>query len=265
MNVYVRCFTPSGTLVNGRFSALFYKDGTKSTIYGNGYLWADQPSATACYTPSTFYQFNSRGGTNTICRAATGEYDVRFPSMTKHTYEPAKGGNVQVTAYGTGPERCKVRYWFESGGTVTARVGCSHDGAPIDTRFTASFARSPGYLAMSVAEDTQEGYYVWADAAPTPNTSYQVDSYGTSAATLEGPSTGLPAGQYRVRLPGVNPIYSTAQVTAYGGGDAYCTVAGWGAATGGGTVVNVHCFSSSGLPVSSLFNLLYLTRQIILY
>ena len=264
MNVNVSCFTPGGSPVDGRFSALFYKDGLKSTIYGNGYLWADQPSTTGCYTPSPFYQFNSRGGTNTICRISLGLYDVRFPNMEKHTFEPDKGGTFQVTAYGTGPERCKVRSWFESGDTMTARVGCSHAGVAADTRFTASFARAPGDLAMSVAEDTQEGYYVWADAAPNPNLYYQVNSYGTSDATLEGPSTGLPVGQYRVHLPGVDPVYSTAQVTSYGSGDAYCTVAGWGAAAGGGTTVTVQCFSNAG-PANAQFNLLYLTRQIILY
>lgn len=261
MNVYVRCFTPSGSPGDGRFSALFYKDGTKSTIYGNAYLWADQPSPTVPYTPSIYYQFNSRDSVNTVSRLATGEYDVLFPDM-ENTSEPNKGGHVQVTAYGTGPERCKVRGWSESGGTVTARVGCSHAGVPADSRFTASFMRSPGDLAMSFAEDINEGYYVWANAAPTPSLYYQSDSYGGNQASLQWLSTGA----YRVNLSGVDPLHSTAQVTAYGGGDAYCTVAYWYQAPDGSTTaVDVRCFSGTGSPVNTQFNLLYLTRQIILY
>src|SRR6185503_17753996 len=112
--------------------------------------------------------------------------------------EQVKGGDVQVTAYGAGGERCKVRIWNESGGTVTAHVGCSLGGVPADARFTASFMRQPGELAIVVAEDTQESAYVWADTAPHPSDAYQL---GAGDPTLESPSTGLPTGTYRVHLP----------------------------------------------------------------
>lgn len=265
MLVNVRCYSPAGAASDGMFTALLYKDGTKSTIYGNAYLWADQQATVGCYTPSPDYQFNSRGGTNTVCRISGGEYTVQFPAMTRDRLEANKGGHVQVTAYGSNPARCKVRGWSELAGTVTARIGCYLGGAPADSQFTATFLREAGELAMSVAEETNEDFYVWADTAPAPSAFYQTDSYGGGGATLEGPTTGLPAGTYRVHLPGVNPSGSTAMVTAYGSGAAHCTVTSWSSDPAiSGTQVNVRCFDG-GIPVNAQFTLLYLTDQLILF
>jgi hypothetical protein len=269
LQLNVLCFAPGGAAVNGRFTALFYKDGTKSSFYANAYLWADQPTTAGCTTPSLAYQFNSRGATNTACRVSTGEYDVTMPHMEPDRFNPTtKGGTVQVTAYGSGSERCKVRYWYESMTNVIARVGCSTAaGVAADSRFTASFMRSPGEPAIEFAEDTQESYYVWANSAPNPAAVYQSDSYGTSsAATLESPATGLAIGTYRAHLPGVKSINSTAIVTAYGGGNTYCNVTSWYSnAAIGGTTVAVGCYDSAGFPVNSQFTLFYNTDRIILF
>jgi hypothetical protein len=265
LQVTVNCFAAAGTAANGAFTALFYKDGSKSTLYANAYLWADQPSATACYTPSLSYQFNSRGAANTICRVALGEYDVTMPHMEGDT---ARGGHVQVTAYGAGSERCKVRSWSEVSTNVVARVGCSTaSGAAVDTRFTASFLRAPGDLAKQVAEDTNEAWYVHANLAPTPSLFHQSDSYeSAAAATLESPATGLPTGNYRVHLTGVYPTGSTAIVTAYGSGAAYCTVTGWNPDAGAKTTkVDVRCYDSAGAAVNSVFELFYTTDDLILF
>src|SRR5690349_18877060 len=66
-----------------------------ATTTGYAFLWADQPS-TASYTPSTSFQGNSMGGTNTIVRNGTGDYTITLPGMAGNGGD---GGNVQVTAY----------------------------------------------------------------------------------------------------------------------------------------------------------------------
>jgi hypothetical protein len=217
-----------------------------------------------CYTPALSYQFNSRGETNTVCRLGTGEYEATLPRMEKHTFEPSNGGHVQVTAYGGGAERCKVRGWSQVGTSLRARVGCvNSSGSAVDARFTLSFLRSPGTLATSVAEDTLEGFFVWGNTTPQPSSFYQSDSYGGHDATMQQIGSGF----YRVHLPGVKSINdSTAQVSAYGSGDAYCTVNSWSTdVSSNGTAVDVRCFNSAGTAVDSMFTLHYLTNRIIFY
>jgi hypothetical protein len=97
----------------------------------NGYVWANQP-ATASYTPSLTYQYNSTGANNTITRTAVGTYHVTFPGLT------AAGGHVQVTAYGSGPERCKVGSW--GGSPVVVNVYCHNNaGVLVDTYYNVQF------------------------------------------------------------------------------------------------------------------------------
>lgn len=263
--VYVRCFNTAGALVNGQFTVLFYKDGDMgSQIYSNAYLWADQPSAASCYTPSPTYQFNSRGGTNTVCRLGVGEYEATLPDMEKHQFEPSAGGHVQVTAYGAGAERCKVRNWIHSGSSVRARVGCINaSGAAADSRFTLSYMRSPGTLATAVAEDRQEAYFVLSDGSPIPPPLTQTDSYGNADATMQQVGTGV----YRLNLPYVKAFNdTTALVTAVGSGSAHCTLSGWFLGTPlTDTAVEVRCYDNAGAPVSSNFALLYVTNRGILF
>src|SRR5205814_9006899 len=76
-----------------------------------GYVWANDPSAAASYTPSTTFQYNSSGALNTVTRSGTGVYDVKFPGLV----HLGAGGTVSVTAYGSGNETCKVFNWAESG------------------------------------------------------------------------------------------------------------------------------------------------------
>ncbi len=74
------------------------------------------------------------GAVNTITRSEVGVYKIQFPSQS------LERGNVQVTAYGTGSEFCKVAHWTVSDGVV---VRCfDNSGAPVDTRFDVSFLNS---------------------------------------------------------------------------------------------------------------------------
>jgi hypothetical protein len=89
----------------------------EAASFGWAYLWADQPTAPS-YTPSLAYQFNSSGATNTVVRTGVGRYTAKLPNLGSQT------GQVQVTAYGTGSERCKVERWYPSGTTQQVNVRC---------------------------------------------------------------------------------------------------------------------------------------------
>src|SRR4051794_15220389 len=135
--------------------------GVAQAASTNGYafLWADQPTS-ASYTPSTTYQTNSLGGTNTIVRNGTGDYSITLPGMAG---QGGDGGNVQVTAYGSsGTERCKVASWAPNWLGMTVNVRChATSGSAADSRFTMMYQNN-----NAVVSYYDQGY-VWANQATT--------------------------------------------------------------------------------------------------
>jgi hypothetical protein len=130
----------AGSPVDTRYTLTYVKDmsivGTNGGEPGtwSAYAWANQPSS-ASYTPSLPYQFTAVfGATNTITRLGMGYYAVNFP------YQSLGYGDVQVTAYGSGSEFCKVVYWTPADGV---RVSCfDSTGTPKDTYYDVTFLSS---------------------------------------------------------------------------------------------------------------------------
>jgi len=128
--------TISSAQVNANFQAL--KNAVDKALMSKngryGYAWYNQP-ATASYTITNQYTFNSAGGAITGARASAGVYSVTFNGLGISGQE---GGNVQVTSYGGGANFCKVAAWDSmTGGNFTVTVNCyDHAGAPVDTQFT---------------------------------------------------------------------------------------------------------------------------------
>ncbi|WP_328405087.1 hypothetical protein OHS70_37420 [Streptomyces sp. NBC_00390] len=227
LDVRVRCFTPSGSRANTRFTASFVNTAYLGGRFG--YLWANQPSSSS-YTPSTTYQFNSSGATNTITRSGVGQYSVRLPGIG------SAAGHVQVTAYGDVTARCKVVNWYPSGTAQIADVRCfTLGGALRDTRFSFTYARGTGILRTTPAA------YAWANqpttAAYSPALAYQYNSSGsTNRITRQG------VGVYRVWTPNMPLGYGNVQVTAYGADSKHCKVDYWTPSTG----IQVRCYTASG-------------------
>ncbi len=212
-----------------------------SSTFAWGFVWAQQ--ATGSFAASSFYSRSSSNLANTITQTATGTYRVDFPGIGNEV-----GGNVQVTAYGSGSERCKVNSWGSSGTTLQAFVGCfTSAGAPVNTLFTASYVRRPVTALCCGAA----GAYLWANqpstASYTPSTTYQWNSTGVNNTITR---TGV--GLYTANMPGMSFLGGTVEVTAYGTGSAHCKVTSWFASS-----VNVACFSAAGAPTDSMFTLNY--------
>jgi hypothetical protein len=215
-----------------------------STVWA--YAWAQQATGTFIADPS--YSRNSSGDffgqgvDNTITQLGTGWYHVRFPGIGTAT-----GGNVQVTAYGSGSQRCKVQSWTNGGGDVDVYVYCyTAGGAAIDTRFSVAYVRKSGTGATDEA-------YVWANdpaaASYTPNLTYQFNSSGAQNTIVR---QGV--GVYAVTLPGQTAAGGTVEVTAYGLDSDYCKVSSW-VQSGSDTVARVRCFDTTGAPSDSRFTL----------
>jgi len=204
--VGVLCYSAAGVAVNGAFSVLFYKESRAASQWSDGYLWADQPS-NASYTPSASYQWNSRGGSNTVVRTAVGRYIATFPGLGPLAHL----GNVMVTAYFSNA-RCRVESW---GGSPDVLVGVACDtpaGAAVDAFYDLSFISDTAF-GVNQGQEQRRGAFVWtndsASASYTPSLFYQ---YNSSGGPIRAQRTGV--GQYRVDIPGlISASSSNVQVT----------------------------------------------------
>jgi hypothetical protein len=258
IRAHIRCHTPGGAPANTQFVAFFrsYSQTVSGGQWG-AYLWAS--NATATHTPSPTYQWNASGALNTVVYNGTGDYTAILTGQ--YTYP----NSVLVTAYGGGSEHCKVGGWWRDGSNMHVNVLCFNtSGAPANSLFTLSYTIS--------THDFGPGGNVWAhDVSSTnyvPSTWYQYNSKGeTNTAGNYSPASG---GSYWVKFPGLNawgadsgwgqPISSTALVTAYGRGAEYCKLSNWHNTTGG-SLVNINCFTASGVPVNTQFVAAFMNNE----
>ena len=208
-----------------------------ATSFTSGYVW--NPSLTGTSTAPSTYSYSSSGQSNTITQTGTGLYRVDFPGLGTEV-----GGNVQVTAYGWGSERCKVSSWGSDGSKVSANIACfDSQGIAVDALFTASYLRATGPWPFF------NGGYLWADqptaASYTPYSTYQWNSSGANNTVQR-----IGVGSYYATFPGITVNGGTVEVTAYGPGSEYCKVSSWGS-----NVVYVNCFNSSGQAADTRFTL----------
>lgn len=227
LDAHVRCLTPTGLRVNAPFTASFVNTAGLGGRFA--YVWANQPT-TAAYTPSTSYQFNSAGATNTITRSGVGRYTVRIPSIG------SAAGHVQVTAYGDVRARCKVVNWYLSGTAQLINVRCfTLGGALQDNRYTLTYVRGTGI------QRTTPAAYAWANqpatAAYNPAASYSYNSTG-----VENRISRVGVGTYRFWPSGMPLGNGNVQVSAYGADSRHCKVDYWTPRTG----VQVRCYTAAG-------------------
>ena len=233
LSVSVRCFRPGGYLTDTRYTVLVISARAR---YNIGYAWADRPT-TSSYTPSSFYAYNAAGGAPQITRAGPGRYTVGFPGLGSYI---GHGGNVQVTAYGSGAEQCKVVSW---GGDLVYVRCFNASGALVNTRFTVLFS-GQGY-SMG---------YTWANQPTT--SSYAPSSYyayNSSGGAIRITRAGT--GRYTVYFDNLSTrLFSggNVQVTAYGSTGEQCKVAAWSTSA----AVYVRCFSASGSLVDTRYTVL---------
>jgi hypothetical protein len=245
IDAYVDCYDTNGNPADSHFSFLYQSRGKPlgSAKKGLAYLWADQPTA-ASYTPNPDYQYNSTRGTNTMVRNGTGSYTASLPGLTK------KGGNVQVTAYGSVPARCTVSGWSSGQSGTSANVLCFDvAGAAADEMFT---------LAYSIGEslgpfEGRTGIYVLANKPDdrkvyTPSRAYDYNGFETGPITAQKTATGA----YTLNIPGETGLGGAAVlVTAYGATGDFCI--------GGDGLeewypFQIFCYDQNGNPADSEFS-----------
>ena len=113
---------------------------TEGQLRGTGHAWANDAAA-ANYVPDTLYSYNSSGGSIQASRSAPGNYSILFEGLGGNG---RNGGNVQVTAYGDGRDRCSVVGWNSLGADFIANIRCSaFTGQPADSRYSIQVVSPP--------------------------------------------------------------------------------------------------------------------------
>lgn len=219
----------------------------------HGWVWANQP-ASASYTPSLSYQFNSSGATNTITRSGAGVYQVRYPGLGHSTVSGVgTGGNVQVVAYDPGAY-CKVASWSGFGTDASVNVRCfTYAGAPVDAMFVALFHRST-FEGFRRAHATSG--YLWSQSASYAAVTSASSLYSGNEAGQLNTISQTGTGRYVATLPGVDAFDASVLVTAYGSGSERCQVSSWGSSSDG-MRVHVACSAPNGTAADSRFTLAF--------
>ncbi|NUU22127.1 MAG: hypothetical protein HOV68_11530, partial [Streptomycetaceae bacterium] len=238
--IEVACFDRTGAPVDVPFTGLFLggtQDGPNSLGISRGYVYAADPSAARQTPPAASSQ-----RTGAVTRTGTGRYS---------TGVPAASTVVQVTPVGTAARHCAVTGL----GGGTASIACTDfSGAPADTAFVLSHTG-----AQSLLDDRRlpHGVSLVADDAP-----------GAAAPTITAPWMSRPGsatitrnatGSYVVRFT-VGYLSSYTHVTATGGG--YCSTKLRNDYSRKDDVyLAVACFTASGAPANTGFQVTYMTAS----
>ena len=205
---------------------------------------ADQATS-GSYTPGIDFSYNSSGGDILITRSGAGVYTVEFAKLGG----TQAGANVQVTAYGSGTESCKVQKWDSSGADFAASVRCfTATGNQRDTTYTVMVTRPKTVadrLGYALADQATSGSYI-------PDTDF---SYNSSGGEVLITRSGV--GAYSVKLAGLGggaQSGGNVQVTAHGPGDESCKAESW-VSTGPDFTVLVRCIRG-GIPIDTNYSLI---------
>ena len=186
-------------------------------------------------------------GTQKITRKGPGQYAIVLAGKAV----AARGGNVQVTAYGAKPTFCKVERWrplFSSDMEIVIRC-FDVQGRPADSKFTALFTAA-GAGGPPVR-------FAWAGRPKTR--SYTTEAPFSQNGGQAVKAQQLSRGNYQVTFAGVSAKEASGgnvQVTSYGSGANFCSVGRWNHSNGG-LGVNVKCFGADGRPAETAFTVLF--------
>lgn len=204
-----------------------------------GWVVGRQPT-TSDYTPAAKDRGNSGGGTNTIHRAFTGDYTVRFGGLDTTNVV------IHVSPLGAAPRICVVGdHGFLDPDYVVEVICQDRHGSQADSAFIVNI--------LSQFNATDDMGYVFASLPDSP--SYEPNVTYNSADQANSVKK-LAEGRWKVTLPGIGGSAGrgSVQVAASSGSAAVCRVVSWSA----GVVVGVACRDADGALIDTSFMLTYM-------
>lgn len=250
----VHCFTPAGAPADSRFTILLsgarvYNPTAPNSRLGFA-LTPDFASANSAVQLDTSGTTRNNSATHivNVGHGTAGQYSVQFPGLERGA--GAGPITVQVTAVGSGPERCQVIAFIPA--QATAGVSCATTGgAAADSRFSI-------LMLQRGRAQTRFGYAL-ADqfnstVAYQPVSGYVRNPGGTVSARL------LSTGHYEVIFQGIarSPGDVDTVILMPWGAEHICTTTTWANSGTTDFAVTLSCFNVSGTPANAQFNVLLL-------
>jgi hypothetical protein len=234
--------TPDACETDGRTKAVTCDVGAAATE-GYGWVWANEPTRAVgeWYSPHAAYQYSSAtdGPSNQVRHVGAGTYTVFVNGMSNLP------GTTHVTAYGRDNRtRCKNTVTTPTAGGQYLTVRC-HDfgGALVDSMFTATFTNL-------CTDHYPFGYRSANNGTVTTHNS-------TTGAVLHAREA---LGRYKVSFKSLGGSPGgTVQVTATGQTDTWCKTADWCPDAIYHHVL-VRCFTATGAPADSEFNVTFVNK-----
>jgi len=226
--VNVRCFTPAGAAVDGRFVAHVTNraDGTS-----RGYLWSSDPTPPAAgYTPPATWSYDSTGQAIVVSSSGAGHYEVELGAFAQDSAGQWASGVLRVTAYGNTAVACQIFDPTLFGDPDVLRVRCYDTaGLATNTKFALSYTRD--VVPVSATFDNHNmvpalvGWSSPSGVAPT-------------AAVLG-------VGDYLVSFPGAGVAGGHAFAGLVATPPFYCNIQYWTVSLGA-LNVRVRCYQPGG-------------------
>jgi hypothetical protein len=245
LQVWVTCYTFSGTPVNANFSVIVTQPRTRPHGVLD-YDWIQFPARS--YTLRGAYQYNSSGGRNTIRHYGAGRYIVTMPGPP-----PSGTGTVKVSAYNAAAGDCQLDKWSGTRHGIVIYVDCyAASGARQNRQFTVVYARDNNLMGQNGKTDANALADRSSTAIYQPHVQY--DSHRGARVT----QALLTPGQYVTFFAGSrgpagdpNGGGGNVQVTPQGGNYTHCVVENQ---TQEFTpYAFVECENNSGHPVNSKY------------
>jgi hypothetical protein len=121
MRVKVNCFDFQGLKVDTPFSINFIGTPGSVGVFNHGaFAWADRPDLTD-YEPRADYSKNT-GATTASCNAGNTAGRIGNFLILRHFDMPEIDGSPHVTAWGDGPNYCKLAKWDRPDGSTRVEV-----------------------------------------------------------------------------------------------------------------------------------------------
>ncbi|MGE5829559.1 MAG: hypothetical protein ACM30G_14545 [Micromonosporaceae bacterium] len=223
MEVAVNCYTAAGAYADTRFVANWAEGSQDNAMFG--YLWANDPSNPATYTPPARYRYDAYNPDDlSVTRLSTGRYEVHLPIIAVD--EPAAPYAYQITAVNSN-RRCKLH--SNNLGAAKAVVACrTPAGANADSRFSISYS-AVGSMIGRVDRSS--------------------DKLGNPSAYYTGGITNSAVGVYTAEL-GLNENKGHVVSLATGTTATYCHIRNWSVS---GTHLNATsvCYTTGGVAANS--------------
>lgn len=247
----IRCFALDGTVKDGLFTAVLFKDDNKN---GRNVNLQYVPSN----TPVTITNgYNSTGGAISVDKFGVGLYRVEARGITQFV------GTLMATAFNQTEARyCNADSWAPAAGNVGMHlfVRCfDKDGKEADSAVQISY-RNDLHAGIAVNGTKFHNAYIFANgttATPTIDAGYSKNTASTTPMTI----TRSSVGNFVVNIPGIAPSNKTTVIVrSYGDKNTYCNIATFFSDNSGGTGVRVWCYNSAGVATDAAFVLQYFTN-----